>query len=379
MADIKTTRIATSYPLDICQGIALLPGIGTVRAGRTFSNSGRPIVGIPKTTILLWRFSGSVKYELLAGVCGPAYALSFDLAGATSGRNVSLKVTNDEAAAGLFAGLVATFPIEFAIDSGSVTWSWSHGFGVKWHQSLSKRVAPQVDILDLIIKIVQKLMQDRKKSSDVKKGEKIEGKTEESKKDPKKDDPKVVSVPTWGMYDRVAGQLSAGKGKIVPEPTFTITVDLVPLFGPLKAVDTALKALWGNFSLGPKLKLINPVEITINRVYLDQQEVKQLKMQGAQLSGQTDTEVPAPANLRVDVNHAPAFTLGASFYLSISVCKLFSYDPETATVRLDELLGVKVTAGPYCSSLANAVGSLTGAAQEPGTCKPAKVAVLLEP
>ena len=111
---------------------------------------------------------------------------------------------NDQAAAGPFAGIKAKFPVHFQVDSGSVTFSWRHGFGVKWKKSLEKNIRPEVDILKLIIKLIEKLMEEKSDSSDVKEGEEIKGETQESKEERKKDEskkPDVISVPTWGMYD----------------------------------------------------------------------------------------------------------------------------------------------------------------------------------
>lgn len=383
MAKIDATRIATSYPIDICKGVALMPWAGTIRAGTTLSSRPeKPIVRIKPKTILLWRFSGQAGYQLFAGVCGPAYAASFTVDGETNGRDVTLSVTDDQAAAGLFAGVKVVFPGEFRIDSGSVTYSWRHGFGVKWRKALQKKFNPSVDLLALAIKLIEKLMEDNSDTSKTQKGEEIEGETEESKKAREKDDskePEIVSLPSWGMYDEKSGQFAKNKGVVTPEPTYTITVNLVPLVPQLLAVDKALKTVWGGFSLGPKLKLIMPVNISFGQVYLDEAEVRNLEFKDGKLSGETDAPVAAVNTLRVDVQHNPQFTLGASFYMSISVCKLFSYDPETETLRLDQLLGVEVSLGTYCSAFTNAVGEMEANANPPGSCSAAPVEVVLEP
>lgn len=383
MAKIDATRIATSYPIDICKGVALMPWAGTIRAGTTLSSRPeKPIVTIKPKTILLWRFRGHCGYQLFAGVCGPAYAATFTVSGETNGRNVSLTVEDDQAAAGLFAGVKVVFPGEIRIDSGSVTYSWRHGFGTKWRKALQKKFSPSVDLLALAIKLIEKLMKDNSESSKTEKGEDIEGETEESKKAREKDDekkPDIVKLPSWGVYDEKAGQFARERGVITPEPTFTITVNLVPLVPQLLAVDKALKTVWGGFSLGPKLKLIMPVRISFQRVFLDDAEVKKLKFDGGRLTGETDAPVAAANSLQVDVQHNPRFTLGASFYLSISVCKLFSYDPETETLRLDKLLGVEVSLGDYCSAFTSAVGEMEANADPPGACSGGTVEVVLEP
>ena len=93
----------------------------------------------------------------------------------------------------------------------------------------------------------------------------------------------------------------------------------------LRAVDAGLKALWGNFSLGPRLKLIVPVAVQFHRVFLDQSEVTGLTYRNGKLVGQTDTAVEQPTTLRVELDHSPSFTVGMSLFLSVSICKLFSF------------------------------------------------------
>ena len=378
MNEIKTTRIATSYPIDICQGIALFPLIGTMRAGKTFSQPpDKPILTVRPTTILLWRFSATANYRLLAGVCGPAYAASFDIAGQSDGRAVELTVTNDQVAAGIFAGVVVSFPVTFAVDQGTITWSWPKGFGTKWHRALTKTASPSVDVLETLVEIIRTLLKEESDSSDVQKGKQEEGEPEENKQDDKKR-PKV-SVPTWGIYDHREDTFNAGKGVVTPEPTFSVSIDIVPMIPQLRAVDAGLKALWGNFSLGPRLKLIVPVAVQFHRVFLDQSEVTGLTYRDGKLIGQTDTAVEQPTTLRVELDHSPSFTVGMSLFLSVSICKLFSFSPETPDLRLDKLLGLQIKAGTYCAELANTIGELAVGSQGPQQCGTGKVEVILDP
>jgi len=68
MASIQPTRIGTSYTrsgstdgLDICDGVPLLPQVGALQAGTSFSyRDPIRILGVSPKRILFWRLSGNV-------------------------------------------------------------------------------------------------------------------------------------------------------------------------------------------------------------------------------------------------------------------------------------------------------------------------------
>jgi hypothetical protein len=374
MADIKPTRIGTPDPIDICTGIALFPAIGAIRAGNTAVGDSSYIIKPFKKRILLWRLGGNAGFAMACGVCGPSYASKFTVSGSSNGTDVSMDVSDDRADAGIVAGFEVEFPVLFELDQGLPRWSWRHGWGVRWTRAFKLDKKPKIDIIKMIVDLIKKLMKEKKKSSDIKKGEDIE------KKDRK--DPQVtIKVSAWGMFDSVSDQFNSGKGVVAPSPTLTIVINIVPMWPQLEAIDKGLKTVWGGFSLGPKLHVIVPIFIRFRRVLLDDAEVKNLEYSGGKLVGRLDAPKDSVDTLRVDVSHEPTITLGVSFFMSVSVCKKFSFDPETPMLRLDELLGLKIGAVPYCTAFTNTVGSTNpGSTDLQGVeCDTGKIIVELDP
>lgn len=390
MATIQPTRIGTSYTrsggtdgIDICDGVPLLPQIGALQAGTSFSyRDPVRILAVSPKRILLWRLSGNVGYQLVAGVCGPAYAATFMVEGETRGREVNLRVSQDEAAAGVFAGVRVDFPGKFQVDAGSPRWTYKKGFYLKWSTAFRKTFTPSIDILGLLIEIIRKLMKEMSKNSEIKEGEELEGEPRENKEEEKKPEPRPkpsVRVKSWGMFDKTDNTFNGNKGVISPEPTLTLIVDLVPLWPELVAVDKGLKALWGGLSLGPKFHFIVPVHIRFKRVQLDEAEVRSLEYRDGGLTGTLDQAVDTVTRMQVDMDHNPTLTFGTSFYLSLSVCKVFSFDPESPMLRLDRVLGVEVSGGHYCNGFVNAVGVETSPADPLVRCGDSSIAVILDP
>ncbi len=379
MAKFPTTRIGTSYPIDICDGVPLLPSIGAFQKGESFSHGDPVYILKPvKKRVLLWRFSGNVRYEFITGLCGPSYAASMLIDGELNQNSVSLTVSGDEAAAGVFVGVKVLFPITFSVESGSPRWSLKHGWSVKWKKAFTLSPTPEIDILKMLIDLIKKLLKEAKKSSDIKPGKDLEGPPKENdEKAKKKPD---VKVKSWAIFDSVKDQFGrSGPGEIKPEPTLTIVVNLVPLFPDLVAIDHGLKALWGGLSLGPKFHFIVPVHIRLKGLSFDGNNLDDMALKGNQISGTLPVPVDNPKELSARVDHTVGLTFGTSFFLSVSVCKCFSFDPESPMLRLDKLFGWEIETKPYCTGFRNEVGNEDSPAEPKFACDQEQVTVVLDP
>jgi hypothetical protein len=382
MAKIAPTRIGTSYPIDICDGVALFPKLGALQVGESFSHGNeKDILKKNRKRILLWRFNYHVQYVFITGICGPSYAATLVLDGDINDTAVSLNVSEDEAAAGVFMGMSVQFPITFGVESGSPRWSLKKGWSVKWKKSFTVNKRPEIDILDLLVKLIRKIMEERRKSNEIKKGKELEGepKENEKEKDEKKKKPKV-SVSSWAIFDSIKGQYGAKEaGEMAPEPTLTITVNIVPMFAELEAVDKTLKALWGGLSLGPKFHFIVPVHIRMKRIVIDGSEVAGLSFQGRTVTGALPAPNDDPKDLHVELDHQTGLTFGTSFFLSVSVCKCFSFNPETGMLRLDALFGWEIKTPSHCTGFRNDIGNEDSPGEPIVECARPQVSVVLDP
>ena len=300
------------------------------------------------------------------------------LEGDVNGTDVSLAVSDDEAAAGVFMGMSVQFPITLTVQSGSPRWSWKKGWSVKWSKSFTVKKTPTIDILGLLVKLIKKLMEEKRKSNDIEKKKKLEGEPRENEKEKKKR-PKV-SVQSWAIFDSIKGEYgSKVEGEMAPEPTLTITVNIVPLFPELEAIDKGLKTLWGGLSLGPKFHFIVPVHIQMKRIAIDGAELAGLKLEGRKVTGSLPAPNDDPKDLHVELDHQTGLTFGTSFFLSVSVCKCFSFNPETGMLRLDALFGWELKTPAHCTGFRNEVGNDDSPATPIVECAKTQVSVVLDP
>src|SRR5438045_4159418 len=113
MANIPTTKLGTSDPINICEGFNLFAGNNAPGLDLGFQ-SGKTLFAI-SPQILAWIFDASAGYNFFMGVCGPSWAILFDAAGETNGNQLQLNITNDETAAGFAMGLSLELFANFAI------------------------------------------------------------------------------------------------------------------------------------------------------------------------------------------------------------------------------------------------------------------------
>ncbi len=390
MTTISKTRIATSPALDICQGFALFPKIGTIRAGRTFSAPpGKHILATGRKTILLWQFACTVDYQVFAGICGPAYATLFDVSGDIDGDTARLTVGLDQAAAGVFAGLTVFFPYHFEVRSGTVHWTLKRGFYTTWKKSWDKQDKVKIDVLKEIVNFIQKKLKDNTEDGDStikQQKENMKGKSQEKKKqegqpDEKEEDEKEqdkdVEVSSFAIYNQTEGQF-AKTGEMTPTPTFELPIDMVPYVEVLTAIDAALKVVWGGFQLGPRLDFIVPVHIRPSAVQLDMTRLTPPKISNGTLTMNGAAGIDAPKDITFEMTHKTEFRFGVALFTKISACKLFSFDKATPRLVLNDLLGVKIETRDYCNFLTSAVGDMT-ASKTVGACADEQLAVVFEP
>lgn len=392
MATISKTRISTSPALDICQGFALFPALGTVRAGRTFSAPpGKHIINTGRKTILLWQFSATVDYRVFAGICGPAYAMLLDVSGEIDDDTATLKVELDQAAAGVFAGLTVFFPYHFEVRSGTIRWTLKKGFYTTWKKSFQKqdKQGYKIDVLKELVNFIQKKLKESKKEGDSTieqqqepmKGVSQEKKKQTGKEDEKEEDEKEadkdVEVSSFAIYSQVENQFKK-LGEMQPQPTFSLPIDLVPYVEPLAAVDAALKAVWGGFQLGPRLDFIVPVHIKPTGVRLDSARLGAPKIHEGALTMTGARGIDTPKDITMEMTHQPEFRFGVALYTSISACKLFSFNKSTDRLVLNDLLGIKIATAPHCNYLSSAIGNMN-TSKDAGSCNGEKIAVVFEP
>ncbi len=336
MVDIEKTLLATSDPLDLCKGFALFPDVGTVRAGVSSGNSTHNILK-KDAQILVLRGNFSFAYELLVGVCGPSYAIKYDLEGTGSGKQVDMKVSNDEMWAGFFVGFTMQFPM-----SGKVQyWKPGHWYSPwkgKWHDLGSFSINPKIDLLGLILFAIIKIMGPDSALGQV--NNFLPG-----------------LVGSWGFTAFDTSGFVKNGGKMSAEPVMNIPINIIPLIPAVGEVDDELAEIGLKISSGPNLGIGIPVTVEIGKVDLDGHAYEGPVWNSSGFTATGDDEVPEnPSLMSTRVTHSPDLTFLIGWFASASLFKLFSISG-TLNIDILSILGLSIKLGTYNNTLSNTVGS----------------------
>ena len=80
MPDLAITTLETSPSLDICQGFAIIPALGTLRASVQGSNVQRQLIDIKFESWFI-NVIVDVRWSYFFGICGPAWAMNTEVSG----------------------------------------------------------------------------------------------------------------------------------------------------------------------------------------------------------------------------------------------------------------------------------------------------------
>lgn len=336
MVDINKTELATSDPLDLCKGFALFPGLGAARAG--ISSGGKSAVILKKSAnLLVLKGDFSFSYEVLMGVCGPSYAIKYDLEGTGSGKQIDMKVSNDEMWAGFFIGVTIQFPMYGKVEY----WKPGHWYSPwkgHWHDLGSFSIDPRIDLLGLILYAIIKILGSDSALAQV--NNFLPG-----------------LVGSWGFTAFNTEGFVKGGGTMKAEPVMNIPINIIPLIPEIGEVDEALNKIGLKIASGPNIGIGIPVSVDLGKVDLDGHAYENPSWNSGGFSATGDDDVPTdPQNMSTRVTHTPGLTFLIGWFASASLFKLFRI---SATLNLDVLgiLGLKIDLGTYNNTLSNTVGS----------------------
>lgn len=337
MVDIAKTELATSDPLDLCKGFALFPALGAVRAGISSGQHGGTILS-KSANLLLLRGNFSFAYEVLLGVCGPSYAIKFDLEGTGSAQQIDMKVSSDSMWAGFFVGFTIQFPM-----SGKVQyWKPGHWYSPwkgHWHDIGSFSIDPRIDLLGVILFAIIKILGSD--SALAKINNFLPG-----------------LVGSWGFTGYNSTNFVAGDGTMTAEPVMNIPINILPLIPAVGEIDETLSEIGLKIASGPNIGIGIPVHTSITKVDLDGNAYEGLSWNSSGFTASGASDVPSsPSKMTVQVTHTPNLTFLIGWFASASLFKLFRI---SATLNFDVLgiLGLSIKLGTYNNDLTNTVGTL---------------------
>jgi len=367
MAEIPKTLIATSDPLSICNGFALFPKLGAFRSGYVGTNMANTIFSVNDENLLLFRLSANAKYEVIFGLCGPAYAVEMELEGSTGNGSIELAVAGDEIQAGVLFGFTLSFVLGIQLDTMKFNWvwdGWNSNLEPSWSQLLNFHVNLEVDVIEFIYECIKKGFEAKDEETTFKKVAHISNQL----------------IASWGMYDERKGNFVSNGGEMVATPTLNIPIDITPMIEPLAAFNVTLKPLFSRLSFGPLIGIQIPVTVKMKSVTLDYTKYSNLAFAAGKVSGTTTGADPGDAStINVELEHTAGFDISFGLFCNLNLVKLFNIGFST-TWPLLKTLGIEPKLGPYANNKSNTVGKTTAkACRECGSGSPAIFDVIFEP
>lgn len=362
---------------EICDGFALFPKVGTVRAGISYGKTGeyswKPPGNQPVSFgIYSLLFEGGA--ELFGGICGPAYATTFDVNGTYDYIPASTDPQGDPTPAYAAAAV--------QIENGKLTGGLEIGYTADlsgailvWEKSLSNpetgtliqsfELEVKIDLIGLLFKLIAALLGPESAFT------KFNTITESS----------ILS--SWGLVD-TDGEPYGPKDNPDPAddnprgeitPAFHLIVNLVPFTAGVEgleeiyAIEEGLAEIGGALSIGPVIVVGFPTTVRIPSITLNDHhlEVDVRQDDDSLLCADNDEPGGTPVT-RVDrvgatLRHTVTISVGLGFSVIFSLgLGSFEYKFETGTVDMTRLLSVTdvPTFGPYDNEVCSQSGQGPG-------------------
>ena len=353
MQDFKNVTIGTNSgsQLSLAEGLPLFPKLGTSRAGTSASSQSNQLFNYG-ATVLFWRIKASAYYSFFIGFVGPAVAFQLNsdvtLSNVQAGGQVAVNISSQQMTAGLEMGFAVGGGISLKQDLYLPS-SWYSPWKFAWKTVLDITIQFQIDFLQLLFELISYLLSQGA----------ADGLWEEDSSAPLSR--LSGGISTFQMLGSSLNQIGRDTS-LTATAGFTLPVNLVDIFPPLRQFALALEHIKGELSFGPALGFGIPVDL----------ELESFTVQGGLSSGTTanygsltynnngvvasgPTAFSTTANatrLTTNVSYTSSFTVLLSCSFCISVCKLFSFSLSVPSLDLLNLLGLpRPTLGTVNSSV----------------------------
>lgn len=325
--------------LPLAQGLPLFPKLGAARAGTSATSQYHELFDYG-ATVLFWRIKTSAYYTFFVGFVGPAVAFRFGadvtLANVGSGGQVTVNMTNQQMVAGLETGLAVGGGISLKQDLYLPS-SWYSPWKFAWKTVLDITVQFELDILQLLFEFISYLLTTGA----------ADGHWQQDTTAPFAR--LFNSLSTFKMLGSTNDEIGRDRS-LTATAGFTLPINLVNAFAPLRAFAKALEKIKGQLSFGPALGFGIPVDLGLQSftVYGGQGPGTTANYgsltyndNGVVATGPTPFSNTANATkLTTHVSYTSSFTVVLSCSFSISVCKLFSLSLSVPSLDLLNLLGL---------------------------------------
>jgi hypothetical protein len=379
MPPVPPTSLTTTQPghgaLTLCDGFAMFPWLGTIRARTDIDDSGG--IFFEKTyNFEIFRFGASATHTAFVGVCGPSYATDIDV---VAGTGYQIPSPGQPAAATMVVG-------DHAIRGGfQCGMDWGIDIGVELTANFvvtKKRLLAidggiDFDLIELLFDLLKLMFA----SGGAGKGEGEGEKSLEPSKfaDTDSDTPQVEENQRSGNPHGAKGEWTgAGSVDYIPkpwlpppdrthtvapkatlEPNIAYAISIVPLFAEipgldlLYALDEALEKVGGGFELGPGFTIGLPTTVTLKGATISNHPFDVVSVTASGSDPDATTTLGLAERTPVDphlqplgqdpdeigalLEHEVGFQLGLYFFAEISFLKVFHLGFQTGTIDLIEV------------------------------------------
>ncbi len=276
MPDLAITTLETSPSLDICQGFAIIPSLGTLRASVQGSNVQRVLIDINFTSFFI-NVIVNVRWSYFFGICGPAWAMNTEVGGNFDNPDqpaVQLNWagkygdgTQDGFAGGIQVGL------EFAL-----TWSYDI-----YPPRIFPRLQGNGEFRINILKTFLDFLITRASSS----GSSAKG----------SDTPRTSGQGTldFDMFITRNGEWKS-KGNIQMTPGIEGTLNVIDLIPFTRAVNALVQRFGGNVIAGPVVQVGFPITIAPSEIIIGKQSYNNLRFDAGRTIGDRNAAGDQAAN-----------------------------------------------------------------------------------
>jgi hypothetical protein len=356
MPDLAITTLETSPSLDICQGFAIIPALGTLRASVQGSNVQRVLIDVKFESFFI-NVIVNVRWSYFFGICGPAWAMNTEVGGnfdTSPEQPLQLNWagkygdgTQDGFAGGIQVGL------EFAL-----TWNYDI-----FPPRIFPRLQGQGEFRINILKTFLDFLISRASTG----GSSAKG----------SDKPKTSSQGTidFDMFQTKNGEWKS-KGSIQLSPGIEGTLNVIDLIPFTKAANALLQRFGGNVIAGPVVQVGFPITIAPSEIIIGKQSYNNLRFVGPQTVGDRNTGGDkadnADTKLTLNIKQTSRVEVRVGIELAISHSR-FGYFGQKWTWSIVDfisaLAGVPLgTDADAFNALENTIGTVNKSFDTQGAC-----------
>ena len=335
MADITRTKVGTNDPLNICDGVAIWPQLGSFDAGVNIANRSQSLINSAQQ-ILLWKYDIYFYYNLQVGLCGPAWATNLDVGGSSDENGLDMTIYDDNTGAGFFLGAIFTLGLRGAVAQLEyhVTCShWHVSVYTTWSTNLRFNAAVSIDFIRVLLSLLQ---------------DDADGEVE--------DEGDAIGMSSFSMYKMMSNRFNSGNGTFTIEPLLNFPIDILPYIPEFGEVIEACDDIGAKIKSGPMISLGLPIAMSIDKVMANDYQYTDLHFDNGRVTSSTVSAFTTGNEVQLDFQWTPSIDLRLGWFANFSLWSLFSFGA-SYTFSIVDALGINTATGTYNHTLSNTMGS----------------------